>query len=55
VQVVGELSRLVGLYGLLDVSETEQLLACHDEHAQSLQNIQRLLQSDKTADLDATR
>lgn len=37
VTVVGELSRLVGLYNLLEISETEQQLACHDEHSQSLQ------------------
>lgn len=37
VTVVGELSRLVGLYNLLEVSEVEQQLACHDEHSDSLQ------------------
>ncbi len=37
VTVVGELSRLVGLYNLLEISELEQQLACHDEHSQSLQ------------------
>ncbi len=37
VTVVGELSRLVGLYNLLEISETEQQLACQDEHSQSLQ------------------
>jgi vacuolar protein sorting-associated protein 45 len=56
VTVVSELSRLVGLYGLLDVSEAEQMLACHDEHAQSLASVQRLLHlADRTSDLDATR
>lgn len=37
VTVVGELSRLVGVHNLLEISETEQQLACHDEHSQSLQ------------------
>lgn len=37
VTVVGELSRLVSHYNLLEVSELEQQLACHDEHSQSLQ------------------
>uniref|UniRef100_A0A914VD54 Uncharacterized protein n=1 Tax=Plectus sambesii TaxID=2011161 RepID=A0A914VD54_9BILA len=55
VTVVGELSRLVAVYNLLEISETEQQLACQDEHSQSLQNVRRLLQHEKTADLDATR
>ena len=37
VTVVGELSRLVDRHALLECSETEQELACHDEHQQSLQ------------------
>ena len=56
VTLVGELSRLVSVYGLLDVSETEQMLACHDEHAASLASVRRLIaMTDRTSDLDATR
>lgn len=45
VTIVGELSRRVGLENLLEVSETEQSLACNDSHAADLKNVQRLLQS----------
>ena len=37
VTVVGELSRIVGTHGLMDVSECEQELVCQSEHSQSLQ------------------
>jgi hypothetical protein len=33
VAVLSELARLVEVYGLLDVSQLEQELACNDEHA----------------------
>ena len=36
VTVVSELSRLVAAHCLMDVSECEQELACHDDHSQSL-------------------
>lgn len=36
VTLVGELSRRVGMDGLLDVSELEQSLACNDSHAADL-------------------
>ena len=36
VAVVGELSRLVDIHGLMDVSECEQELACQNDHSQSL-------------------
>ncbi|KAG8532059.1 uncharacterized protein KY384_003696 [Bacidia gigantensis] len=45
VTLVGELSRLVGADGLLDVSELEQSLACNDNHGTDLKNVQRLIQS----------
>ena len=45
VALVGELSRRVGLDGLLDASELEQSLACNDNHATDLKNVQRLIQS----------
>ncbi|MCJ1256834.1 vacuolar protein sorting-associated protein 45 [Lignoscripta atroalba] len=45
VTLVGELSRRVGADSLLDVSELEQSLACNDNHAADLKNLQRLVQS----------
>ncbi|KFY25501.1 hypothetical protein V493_04640 [Pseudogymnoascus sp. VKM F-4281 (FW-2241)] len=45
VTIVGELSRKVGAENLLEVSEVEQSLACNDNHAADLKNVQRLLQS----------
>ena len=45
VALVSELSRRVGLDGLLDASESEQSLACNDNHAADLKNVQRLIQS----------
>nr|CAG4643106.1 EOG090X03QA [Ilyocryptus agilis] len=55
VTLVGELSRLVTHHNLLEVSETEQELACQEEHSQSLQKIRRLLGSDQIRDVDAAR
>lgn len=37
VTVVGELSRLVGAHNLLEVSETEQEIACQGDHSALLQ------------------
>ncbi|RDW70194.1 putative vacuolar protein sorting protein VpsB [Coleophoma crateriformis] len=45
VTLVGELSRRVGAENLLEVSEVEQSLACNDNHAADLKNVQRLIQS----------
>lgn len=45
VTLVGELSRKVGAESLLEVSEVEQSLACNDNHANDLKNVQRLIQS----------
>ncbi|KAE9374471.1 Sec1-like protein [Stipitochalara longipes BDJ] len=45
VTLVGELSRKVGAENLLEVSEVEQSLACNDNHANDLKNVQRLIQS----------
>ncbi|PYH48266.1 Sec1 family protein [Aspergillus saccharolyticus JOP 1030-1] len=47
VTLVGELSRRVGEEDLLDVSELEQSLACNDNHANDLKNLQRLIQLSK--------
>ncbi|OXB71315.1 UNVERIFIED_CONTAM: hypothetical protein H355_014462 [Colinus virginianus] len=55
VTVVGELSRLVGERSLLEVSEVEQELACHNDHSSALQNVRRLLQNPKVTELDAAR
>ncbi|KAI1454950.1 Sec1-like protein [Annulohypoxylon moriforme] len=45
VTLVGELSRRVGAENLLEVSEVEQSLACNDNHATDLRNVQKLIQS----------
>jgi len=45
VTLVSELSRRVGEENLLEVSELEQSLACHDNHNSDLKNIQRLVQA----------
>ncbi|KRZ40055.1 Vacuolar protein sorting-associated protein 45 [Trichinella pseudospiralis] len=55
VTLVSELSRLVSEYNLLEISELEQHLACHEEHTNSLKNVRRMLNHEKTSDLDATR
>ncbi|XHF96885.1 hypothetical protein AWENTII_000498 [Aspergillus wentii] len=44
VTLVSELSRRVGEDNLLDVSELEQSLACSENHANDLKNLQRLIQ-----------
>ncbi|VDN00717.1 unnamed protein product [Thelazia callipaeda] len=53
--VLGELSRLVSVRNLLEISEVEQHLASGGEHSQCLADVRRLLQHEKTSDLDATR
>ncbi|KAH6661260.1 glucose inhibited division protein A-domain-containing protein [Truncatella angustata] len=45
VTLVSELSRRVGGENLLEVSEVEQSLACNDNHATDLKNVQRLIQN----------
>ncbi|KAK8058516.1 tRNA uridine 5-carboxymethylaminomethyl modification enzyme [Apiospora phragmitis] len=45
VTLVSELSRRVGSENLLEVSEVEQSLACNDNHAADLKNVQRLIQN----------
>ncbi|KAI0395367.1 Sec1-like protein [Xylariaceae sp. FL0594] len=44
VTLVSELSRKVGAENLLEVSEVEQSLACNDNHASDLKNVQKLIQ-----------
>ncbi|KAI0399038.1 Sec1-like protein [Xylaria palmicola] len=45
VTLVSELSRRVGAEHLLEVSEVEQSLACNDNHASDLRNVQKLIQN----------
>jgi hypothetical protein len=45
VAVLSELARLVEVYGLLDVSQLEQELACNDEHALQQVSYHLILQS----------
>ncbi|KAH8653646.1 glucose inhibited division protein A-domain-containing protein [Xylariales sp. PMI_506] len=45
VTLVSELSRRVDAESLLEVSEVEQSLACNENHAVDLKNVQRLIQS----------
>jgi vacuolar protein sorting-associated protein 45 len=45
VALVSELSRRVGSDSLLDVSELEQSLACNDNHASDLKNVQKIIQA----------
>ncbi|KAI1375750.1 Sec1-like protein [Hypoxylon crocopeplum] len=49
VTLVSELSRRVGAENLLEVSEVEQSLACNDNHAADLKNVQKLIQSPSVA------
>ncbi|CAF0866345.1 unnamed protein product [Adineta ricciae] len=55
VTIVGELSRLVGIYNLLDLSETEQNLVCQSNHSEIVQKIKQLIQNDKIRDEDIVR
>uniref|UniRef100_A0A3B1K4T9 Vacuolar protein sorting 45 homolog n=1 Tax=Astyanax mexicanus TaxID=7994 RepID=A0A3B1K4T9_ASTMX len=55
VTVVGELSRLVSERQLMEVSEVEQELACQNDHSSAQQNVRRLLQNPRVAELDAVR
>ena len=55
VTLLGELSRCVTEYSLLEVSELEQEMVCQEEHSQSLQKIRRLVASDKVREFDAAR
>lgn len=55
VTVVGELSRLVGMHNLLEISECEQELACHNDHSASLQKVKNLLNKEKIRDVDMLR
>ncbi|XP_069958073.1 vacuolar protein sorting-associated protein 45 [Cherax quadricarinatus] len=53
VTVVGELSRLVGNHGLLQLSECQQELVCGSDHNVNLQRIYQLVTDPKVRELDA--
>ncbi|CAH8483919.1 unnamed protein product [Dicrocoelium dendriticum] len=55
VTIVSELSRLVKEHALLEVSEAEQELVCHDNHASSLAQIKGLLTDPRLPLSDAVR
>ncbi|CAF3854650.1 unnamed protein product [Rotaria sp. Silwood2] len=55
VTIVSELSRLVGLYNLLEVSETEQNLICQNDHNAIIQKIKNLIKDDKVRNEDILR
>lgn len=55
VTLVGELSRRVAGDNLLDVSELEQSLACSDNHAADLRNLQQLLANPAIPDANKLR
>ena len=55
VTIVGELSRLVGIHALLQVSEVEQELACQSDHSLALQKVKSLLANPKVRDMDLVR
>ena len=43
VTLVSELSKLVNAANLMEVSETEQLIASQDDHTEALQKIRKLV------------
>lgn len=55
VTVIGELSRLVSVQNLLEISECEQEIVAKSEHSNALQNVRRLVRDPKTSSLDALR
>ncbi|KAF6771937.1 hypothetical protein AHF37_09087 [Paragonimus kellicotti] len=55
VTIVSELSRLVKEHALLEVSEAEQELVCHDNHSASLTQIRGLLNDPRLLLSDALR
>eukprot|EP00051_Salpingoeca_urceolata_P002056 m.46588 g.46588 ORF g.46588 m.46588 type:complete len:581 (-) comp11870_c0_seq2:255-1997(-) len=55
VSVVGELSRLVDKHDLLNLSETEQELACQSNHSECVQSMRQLLGNAKVMSRDKAR
>ncbi|KAL7752594.1 vacuolar protein sorting-associated protein 45 [Sorochytrium milnesiophthora] len=50
VALVGELSRIVDKYRLLEVGELEQSLACSDNHRDDLESLQKMIQREDIPD-----
>ncbi|CAF0758458.1 unnamed protein product [Rotaria sp. Silwood1] len=55
VTIISELSRLVGLYHLLEVSEVEQNLICQSDHNGIVQKLKNLIKDDKVRNEDMLR
>ncbi|RWS00836.1 vacuolar protein sorting-associated protein 45-like protein, partial [Dinothrombium tinctorium] len=55
VTLIGELSRLITMYNLFEVSEAEQELACQSNHSESLKKIRRLIANENVRYVDALR
>jgi vacuolar protein sorting-associated protein 45 len=55
VTLVGELSRLVSINNLMEVSETEQQLTCQDDHTEVLQKIRKLISDPRVKNVDILR
>ena len=55
VTLVSELSRLVGLRNLLQISELEQDIVANGDHKEMLRNVTELVQKESTTIEDATR
>jgi vacuolar protein sorting-associated protein 45 len=55
VTLVGELSRLVSINNMMEVSETEQQLTCQDDHTEVLQKIRRMISDPRVKNIDILR
>merc|ERR1719422_2571723 len=55
VTLVSELSRLVGLRNLLQISELEQEIVANGDHKEMLRNVTEMIQKENTTVEDATR
>lgn len=55
VTLVGELSRLVTAHNLMEVSESEQMIACQDDHNEVLQKIRSLIRDPRVKNIDILR
>uniref|UniRef100_A0A8R1HTF8 Vacuolar protein sorting-associated protein 45 n=1 Tax=Caenorhabditis japonica TaxID=281687 RepID=A0A8R1HTF8_CAEJA len=55
VGLVGELSRLVQQYNLLEISELEQLIVSEGDHSKCIQRIREVINNPKTRELDTIR
>ena len=55
VTLVSELSKLVNSANLMEISETEQMLASQDGHQDALQKLKKLLRDSRVRNIDALR